>query len=419
MQAIRNWMHALTLLVVGAIGVIATPVHAQLAAGCTCPAGFAPQGSVCVNPNLAQAQPVCPSNNIGSINNNIGSIAASQQQLSFWGVRTMLEQRRDQLQGTVSAGETSSRISGYAPFNFGDDMEALGYSGQSQQSNPLAAPVVYKATPAATPANPVWGAWVQGLADWERDNPLSAIDVGRFTATYAAQGGFDRTWQGVMSSDDALVVGIVSSWTSARSSFDNTPTIMHLIGPGVGVYSQYVKGGFSTDLTTKFDFLQMTQDFAGTAPNTSIGLTNAGVSGNTQYKFAWAGSNFVEPTAGFTFTRTIFGSGAAALELQDADTVRLQAGSRFGTTWNANGLSIDASIKALVYSDVIAQGTSIAGTVLTPTVSPTDEGLVRGELDPEMMFALADGYSVTLSGKLRFGEGMVGGSAGINLRKQF
>jgi hypothetical protein len=419
MQAIRNWLHALALVVVGTIAVVAAPAHAQLAAGCTCPAGFAPQGSMCVSANRVQAQPMCPNNNIGSMNNSIGSIAASQQQLSFWGVSTMLEQRRNQLQGTTSAGGTSSGISGYAASNFDDDMEALGYSGQSQQSSPLSASVVYKATPTATPPNPVWGAWVQGLGDWERDNSLSVTDVGRFTATYAAQGGFDRTWQGVMASDDAVVVGIVSSWTSARSNFDNTPTIMRLMGPGVGVYGQYVKGGFSTDLTTKFDFLQMTQDFAGTAPNTSIGLTNAGVSGNVQYKFAWLTNNFVEPTAGFTFTRTIFGGGAAALELQDADTVRLQAGSRFGTTWDANGVSVDSSIKALVYSNVIAQGTSIAGAALTPTVSPTDEGLVRGELDPEMMFALADGYSVTLSGKLRFGEGMVGGSAGINLRKQF
>jgi hypothetical protein len=415
MQATRDWLWPLTLLVVGAIGVITTPANAQLAAGCTCPAGFTPRGSVCVSANLnfAQAQPVCHSN-IGTINNNIGSIAAGQQQLSFWGVRAILEQRRDQLQGTVGAGGTSSGISGYAASNIDGDTEALGYSGQSQQSNPL---LVYKATPATTPANPVWGAWAQGLGDWERDNPLSVTDVGRFTATYAAQGGLDRTWQGIMASDDAVVVGIVSSWTSMRTTFENTPTFMHLMGPGVGVYSQYVKGGFSTDLTTKFDFLQMTQDFAGTAPNTSIGLTNAGVSGNVQYKFAGTANNFVEPTAGFSFTRTIFDGGAAALDLQDADTVRLQAGSRFGTSWDANGVSIDSSIKALVYSNVIAQGTSITGTAFTPTVSPTDEGLVRGEIDPEMTFALSDGYSVTLSGKLRFGEAMVGGSAGINLRK--
>ena len=44
---------------------------------------------------------------------------------------------------------------------------------------------------------------------------------------------------------------------------------------------------------------------------------------------------------------------------------------------------------------------------------------MRGELDPQMCFNLADGYSVTLSGMLRFGQGLLGGSAGLNLRKQW
>ena len=185
------------------------------------------------------------------------------------------------------------------------------------------------------------------------------------------------------------------------------------------MYGEYVRGGFSADLTTKFDFLEMNQDFAGIAPNTSIGITNVGLSGNLQYKVTWANNNFVEPTAGYTFTRTIFGSGAAALNLEDSNSIRLQAGARLGTTWQANGISIDSSLKALVYSDVIAEGTSIAGAALGSPIAPTDQGLVRGELDPQMCFNLTDGYSVALSGILRFGQGLLGGSAGLNLRKQW
>jgi len=172
-------------------------------------------------------------------------------------------------------------------------------------------------------------------------------------------------------------------------------------------------------VTPKFDFLQVNQDFAGLAPNTSIGITNAGVSGNVQYKVTWASNNFVEPTAGFSFTRTMFGSGAAALDLEDSSTLRLQAGARLGTTWQVNGISIDASLKALVYDDVIAQGTSIAASAFSAAIVPTDQGLVRGELDPQLCFNLADGYSVTLSGNLHFGEGVLGGSAALNLRKQW
>jgi hypothetical protein len=405
------------LIAAGMSWITATPAHAQLAGGCKCPANFTPSGpTTCkniFNPGVF-APAICTTRN--AINQSVGHIAASQQQQSFWGVQTMLQQRRDQLQGTSGGRGTSSSISGYSSSDF--DTDALAYSGQSQKANPLASPV-YKAAPQSTPANPAWGTWVQGLGNWERDNPLSATDIGRYTSTYAVQAGLDRTWRGLTSANDALVVGIVSSWTNSHVSYDNTPTTMRLVGPGIGAYAMYIKGGFSTDLTTKVDFLQMLQDFAGVAPNASVGITSAGVSGNVQYKITWAGNNFLEPTAGFSYTRTIFGGGAPELDLQNSSTLRLQAGARLGTTWEVNGISIDSSLKALVYGNAIVTGTSIAASVLGAAITPTDQGLVRGELDPSMSFNLADGYSVTLSGSLLFGQALRGGSAALNLRKQW
>jgi Autotransporter beta-domain len=405
----------LALIAVGISWISATPAHAQLAAGCTCPTGTIPvSGKTCGILGGPTVPAICTTRN--AINQSVGQIAASQQQQSFWGVQMMLQQRRDQLQGTSGGRATSSGISGYSSSDF--DTDALAYSDQSQKTNPLASPV-YKAAPQPTPASPAWGTWVQGLGNWERDNPLSANDIGRFTSTYAVQAGLDRTWQGLTSTDDALVVGVVSSWTNSHVTYDNTPTTLRLVGPGVGVYAMYLKGGFSTDLTTKFDFLQMLQDYAGVAPNALVGITNAGVSGNVQYKFTWAKNNFLEPTAGFSFTRTMFGGGSPGLDLQDSSTLRFQAGARLGTTWEVNGISIDSSLKALVYGNALVSGTSIAASVLGAAITPTDQGLVRGELDPSMCFNLANGYSVTLSGSVFFGQAVLGGSAALNLRKQW
>ena len=349
------------------------------------------------------------------LNQSVGQVAASQQQLSFSGVNTVLQQRRDQLQGTLGSRAPSSSISGYAASEFDTDTEALGYASQSQKTNPL----VYKAAP-TPPPSPSWAVWAQGLGSWEHDDALSATDIAHFISTSAAQVGLDRTWQHLMSSDDALVLGVVSSWTGSNVSYDNSPATMQLTGPGVGAYGMYVKGGFSVDVTPKIDFLQLNQDLAGLGRNASVGITNAGVSGNVQYKVTWATNNFVEPTAGFSFTRTMFGSGSSAFpDLEDASTLRLQAGARLGTTWQVGGISVDASLKALVYEDVIAQGTSIAASAFGAAIAPTDQGLLRGELDPQLCFNLADGYSVTLSGNLHFGEGVLGGSAALNLRKQW
>jgi hypothetical protein len=180
-----------------------------------------------------------------------------------------------------------------------------------------------------------------------------------------------------------------------------------------------VKGGFSADLTTKFDFLQMTNDFGSvTPPPISVGLTNAGVSGNIQYKQDLGHASFVEPTGGFSFTRTMFGSGAEGAGLADSSDLRLQAGARWGATWTINGVSVEPSLKTLVYSDVIVDGGSTA-TMVAASISPTDQGKVRGEVDPALNLDFGKGYSASLSGQVRFGEGLFGGSVNVNLRKQW
>jgi hypothetical protein len=395
----------------------ASPAYAQLSAGCTCPAGSTPISStICVVKGTFTKPAICSAGNLG-----IARIAANQQQLSFWGVQQIIQGRRDQLQGTLGGNDNkaASIVSGYATSDFDRTFSALGYAGSP--SNPLASPV-YKAPPApAAPSgsDPSWAAWGQGLGDWERRDSTSPTDFAHFTSTNAAQAGVDGTWRGLTAADDALVIGLVGSWTSTHVTFDGTPTKTRLEGPGAGLYGTYVKAGFSADLTTKFDFLQMTNDFGSvTPPPISVGLTNAGVSGNIQYKQDLGHASFVEPTGGFSFTRTMFGSGAEGAGLADSSDLRLQAGARWGATWMVNGVSVEPSLKTLVYSDVIVEG----GTTVTAAavaISPTDQGKVRGEVDPALSLDFGQGYSASLSGQVRFGAGMLGGSANLNLRKQW
>jgi hypothetical protein len=418
------WRSVLMIAAVAAIWAVATPAEAQLAPGCACPAGFAPLTSTtCVQIGKrivpATVPAICPGR-------NIGHIAAEQIDQSFWGINQMLQAKRDQLQATP-VKPASSPISGYSS-SFTGDGDNFSYADQSQKynqkNNPLATPL-YDAAP--SPPNPIWGVWVQGLGDWEHDKPLAATDSGNRPTTYTTQAGIDRTQQGVLSGDDALVIGIVSSWTSTHTSYDGSPITADLTGPGVGVYTEYVRGGWSADLTAKVDFLQMSQNLAGAAPNISVGIINEGLSGNVQYKvkgLLGSDNNFVEPTVGFTLSHVSFSNGVA-LDLEDAYRVKLQAGARFGTTWDAgHDVSVDASLKALVYGDAIAQGTSVAGASDPPTqfntpFSPSDAGLIRGELDPELAFNLPNDYSVTVSGQFRYGRAIMGGSAGLNLRKQW
>ena len=261
MGSARLWRLFFTLAAAVMTWGLAAPAQAQLAPGCSCPAGFIPNGAgtctsrpagIFVNglPPITIA-PICPRNPYAIT--DVGHILAAQQQQSFWGIDQVIQERRDQIQ-RPSANATSSRISGYTSSGMDDNAGVTGYSAQSQKNNPLASRLYDQATTAAAP-NPVWGAWVQGLADWEHDNALSPADIAHFTTTYTAQAGLDRTQLGVLSSDDAFVVGIVASWENTRTGYFAMPTTLRMSGPGVGVYTEYVKGGFSTDVTAKFDFL--------------------------------------------------------------------------------------------------------------------------------------------------------------------
>jgi hypothetical protein len=397
----------------------AAPAYA-LDPGCTCPAGIPVGSSSCfVSPYTVAA--VCTGPKGAALNQSIGHLATTSQQLSFEGVRLMLEGRRDQLQGTLGGtfGNLHPHPMGYAPSALEQEQDfeplaPLSYAG-SKQSNPLAA-MAYKAPQAPASTGPSFATWVQGLGDIEHDQASSADDTGHTATTYAAQGGIDGTWQNVSKSGDALVLGLVGSYTNAYVGYDGTPTATKLKGPGVGLYGTYLSGGFSADLTGKFDFLGLDEDFAGIVPSNSLDLVNAGASGNLQYKVALAGGGFVEPTGGFSFTRTMFGSGAAALGLTDASTLRLQAGSRWGTSFMSGSTSVEPSLKAVAYDNVIADGSAnsaVAGIVAT------DEGKIRGEVTPSLDLDFGNGASATLSSSVRFGQGMLGGSASVNLRRQW
>jgi hypothetical protein len=194
-----------------------------------------------------------------------------------------------------------------------------------------------------------------------------------------------------------------------------------LAGPGFGLYGAYVNGGFSADATGKLDFLSLNENFSGgLLVNTiSTDITNAGVSGNVQYKYFLAARSFFEPTAGASYTRTMFNSGAGSLGLKDGSTVRVQGGARIGIAWEAGTTTVEATLKGLVYSNVLAEGTSLNSGAVPFVVAPTDQGLVRGEIDPALTFDFHNGYSAFFDGSIRFGEEIVGGSVKGGLRKQW
>ena len=296
----------------------------------------------------------------------------------------------------------------YFPSNLQED--------SSPQTNPFAN---FKALAPTPITGPAWAVWGQGFGDWEHDGALAVADIAHTTNTYGVQFGTDGTWLGLTPAGGALVAGLVGSWMDSNVNFNGTPTSLRLQGGGFGLYQTFLQGGFSEDVTAKFDFLQLNESLGPGIPVNLVGLTNAGVSGNAQYLVKFDKGYFIEATTGFSFTRTIFGAGATTLGLQDASTLRLQGGARFGMSLEMYGATVDASLKALVYSDVVAQGTSVVAGTLGAGILPTDQGLVRGELDPEISICFPENYTVSLSGNARFGQDLAAGSVKLAVRKQW
>jgi hypothetical protein len=395
--------------------------RAQAQTSCSCPSGLSPNpatktcsGFVIILsfPTYVSTPLVCRPYLA------VGQAASSLQQSSFSTVSGMLGNVRDRLQGGGSTSTTSS-ISRYSAADFDESFGLLGFAPNDRNSTmPVKAPTAAPA-PAPIATGPKWSVWSEAFDDWERRNPLNADDVGRRQWSGGAHAGVDAIWQNALTANDFVVFGLLGSWMKTKVNLVGPMAGFTLEGPGVGAYGMYILGGFSADLTGKVDFLRLAEDFGGQFPDAFADVTNAGLSGNIQYKSKVGSSSYFEPTAGFSFTRTMFGDNAASLGLTDASTLRVQGGARLGTTFEVNGITVEPLVALLTYSNVVAEGTSIQTLPVALPIAPTDHGLVRGEVDPELNLDFNNGYSAYVRGIVRFGGELFGAQAKIGLRKQF
>jgi hypothetical protein len=336
-------------------------------------------------------------------------------------VQSQLMSIRDSIQAGRSRAVTTSRPIGFAaepssdrldsnPLYDGDLHDLLGYAKADRGSkSPL-----YKAPPQqpVAPA-PVWSAWGLGFGDWERRTGTSdGIDIGRRTLTGGGLVGLDVTFSNFTSSSDALVLGVLGAGMRA-TTHNADGSEARIDGPGTGVYAIYVNGGFSTDITWKGDFLTVG---ASTLP-TSVGLDNYVTAWNLQRKFEW-GSSWFEPTAGVTYTRSIWNAGGHAQGFSDGWAWRVQAGGRVGTSWDTGGgIKLEPTLTALAYDDVKIEGETLA--VAFAPLAPTDQGKVFGLFNAKLNADYGYGLSAYVEGEVRGRTGVLGTAVRAGIRKSF
>jgi hypothetical protein len=213
-----------------------------------------------------------------------------------------------------------------------------------------------------------------------------------------------------------------------------------LSGPTAGLYATYFNAGFSSDVAVKFDFLTLDETFSDllattgkVSPNTgvpafisfagagSVNLLNSTIVGNLNYRFDLYPNFWIEPTVGALYTNSSYGSGATQLGLANGNLVRVQGGSRFGTsTLISNGVLMTTTLTGLAYSDVVVQGGFIpVGFQANNLLVQADEGLMRGQGIFALNFDFGYGMSSFVQGDVYGGAHLFGAGGRGGLRYQW
>jgi hypothetical protein len=359
-------------------------------------------------PGAASLSPGC--NSTIATTAGVGRDSQKTSQVGVGIVQTRIVRVRDVLQGR---GSSRNAALSYTWDPNEEDGVALNFSNSKSGSKSL----VYKAAPQQSVGRAVrYALWGQGFGDieWRNEN-VAGVDLGRTTATIGAIGGADVTITNIFSPTDAYVLGVLGGFTSAHVK-NNDGSTARVEGPGVGVYTAYVIGGFSTDTTFKVDFFDLNRSATG-LPDLNLHLTNFVTSSNLNYKFdvmTW----WVEPTVGASYTSTVWDDASKFFGFEDGHTWRVQGGVRVGTTLDWSGVKVEPTLTGLAYSDVQVRGGTVAAAA-GGTIVPTDEGKVFGQGIAKLNFIWNTSFSSYLEGEVRGREGVLGAAGRLGVRYAF
>jgi outer membrane autotransporter protein len=306
--------------------------------------------------------------------------------------------------------------------------------------------MVTKAPPVVS-YGPTFAMWAHAFGDWEKwtddtfgirtlgSNP-TWITTKRETTTFGVVGGADWT---LNSATSTWVFGVLAGYTDSRIKFsgnsvgaaaDNS-TVSSVTGdvrgPNVGAYVTFATGPWSFDVTGRADFLDIDQSFseilfANANPVSNSGaastdVVNISISANANYRIPTSATTWWEPTVGFRYTHSNYGSNAFVLGMDDGEIWRLQGGARFGAQYYWGATLVNATFTALVYSDVSISGLVIAGGSFEGgSAVPSEEGEVRGMGILALNFIHSPTYTTFINAEVRGGDEYFGAGGKIGVR---
>jgi len=268
--------------------------------------------------------------------------------------------------------------------------------------------------PAINP--PQWGVWGTGSGNWQRST-IAWTTTNSSTAT--GVGGSDYTRFGILTTSDALVIGVDGTYSNTRAAGTDTNS------PGGGAYLAYINGGFSGD----FSFLALSLSTTGGAAPTPSSDSYS-YTGDLQYRYNLPNAWWFEPTVGATYSNTFFNAVGAAT----GEVLTVQGGARLGTEtplWN--GVRVQTTFFGLAYSNVVENTGGLPGApnigivngiplVGVGTSTSPDRGQVWGKGDAKFNFVFNQHFSSYVEGAIYGTDGnlrVLGGGVFGGLRYVF
>lgn len=425
-----------------------------------------PEQNFDVNDDGTMTSPVASASPGSSVSGGTsGPVSLASNDISNAQVDDLIRQRRDLAQSDVAASGSTEAAQGVVeplqqsasepPAQPASGAAKKATKAKKKTSTPSAANLEPQsmAQPVAEPSlQPSRGAWAQIYGDYEKHRnmaPGQTDNPTRTQKTFGQIAGVDTAWYRQSSYGlETFQFGLLGGYNETKSDFSDTPNITNASarekGGFVGAYGNYNAGRFGADALLKVDFYDLDKSAivahisepvtcpdgeilvvdsvddlqpqtVFTDKSGSVSETNYSIGGNIYYRYDLQDGFWIEPLVGARFTYTDYGSGAAALDLSDGKTLRVQGGARIGTSF----MDVDRrywtlSLLGLLYSDVYVDGYALDNSGFVTTASDVDEGKLRALAQVSAVVYMGDGLSLLGQADVRGGEDVwgIGGRLG-------